>query len=246
MDLKNKVVIITGASGRIGKAMAMKFAGARASVVLCDRSEDKLKKLKDRIESDGGKAMVVKTDVTRLADFEKVISKTLTEYGSIDVLINNAGLMPPSLVEKIKIDKWEKMLEVNIKGVLNGAAAVMPTMCKNNSGHIINVSSSASQNYFPGRSVHCATKASVKMFSEGLRKKVASEYGINVTCIEPGTLDKGLFDSIADDDIPSKQKQMKELTKLEAEDISNSILYALNQPDRVNIKEVYSMQAKQG
>ncbi len=246
MNLKNKVVLITGASSGIGKATALKLAKEGASVVLCARSENELKKLKEKIESDGGKALVVKTDVTKPADFEKAVSQALAEYGSIDALVNNAGLMPLSYVEKLKTDEWEKMVDVNIKGVLNGVAAVLPTMRKNKSGHIINISSSAAHNYFPGGAVYCATKVAVKMFSEGLRKELTPQYGINVTSIEPGAVDTSLFETITDDDIKEKLKGMKQMTTLEAEDIANAIFYALNQPERVNVNDVYLMPTEQG
>lgn len=246
MDLKNKVVIITGASSGIGKATAIKLAGEGSSVVLCARSEDELKQLKDKIENDGGKALVVKTDVTKPADLQNAVSQTLEKYGTVDVLINNAGLMPLSYIEKLKTDEWEKMIDVNIKGVLNGVAAALPTMRKNKSGHIINISSSAAHNYFPGGAVYCATKIAVKMFSEGLRKELAPKYGINVTSIEPGAVDTSLFETITDDDIKEKLKGMKNMTTLEAEDIANAIFYALSQPDRVNINDVYIMPTEQG
>ncbi|MGM1055497.1 MAG: SDR family oxidoreductase [Bacteroidota bacterium] len=246
MDLKNKVVIITGASSGIGKATAMKLAKEGASVVLCARSVDELKKLKDKIENDGGKALVVKTDVTQPADFKNAVSQTLEKYGTVDVLINNAGLMPLSYIEKLKTDEWEKMIDVNIKGVLNGVAAILPTMRKNKSGHIINISSSAAHNYFPGGAVYSATKIAVKMFSEGLRKELAPQYGINVTSIEPGAVDTSLFETITDEDIKEKLKGMKGMTTMEAEDIANAIFYALSQPDRVNINDVYLMPTEQG
>ncbi|SEJ07909.1 NADP-dependent 3-hydroxy acid dehydrogenase YdfG [Cyclobacterium xiamenense] len=246
MDLKNKVVIITGASSGIGKATAVKLAKGGAAVVLCARNEAELTKLKDTIESSGGRALVVKTDVTKPAELENAVAKTLAEYGSIDVLINNAGLMPLSFVEKLKTDEWEKMVDVNIKGVLNGVAAVLPTMRTNKSGHIINISSSAAHNYFPGGAIYCATKVAVKMFSEGLRKELAPLYGINVTSIEPGAVNTSLFETITDDDIKEKLKGMSEMTTLEAEDIANAIFYALNQPDRVNINDVYLMPTAQG
>lgn len=246
MDLKNKIVIITGASSGIGNATAIKLAKEGASVVLCARSEDELNKLKDKIESGGGKALVVRTDVTKPADFEKAVSQTLATYGSIDVLINNAGLMPLSFVEKLKTDEWEKMVDVNLKGVLNGVAAVLPTMRTNKSGHIINISSSAAHNYFPGGAIYCATKVAVKMFSEGLRKELAPRYGINVTSIEPGAVNTSLFETITDDDIKEQLKGMKGMTTLEAQDIANAIFYALSQPDRVNINDVYLMPTEQG
>lgn len=246
MDLKNKVVIISGASSGIGKATALKLAKEGASVVLCARSEDELKELKGKIENDGGKALVVKTDVTKPTDFENAVSQTLEKYGNVDVLINNAGLMPLSYIEKLKTDEWEKMIDVNIKGVLNGVAAALPTMLKNKSGHIINISSSAAHNYFPGGAVYSATKIAVKMFSEGLRKELAPQYGINVTSIEPGAVDTSLFETITDEDIKEKLKGMKGMTSLESEDIANAIFYALSQPNRVNINDVYLMPTEQG
>lgn len=245
MDLKNKVVLITGASSGIGEATAMKLAGEGASVVLCARSEDELRKLKEKIEQAGGKALVAKTDVTKPDDFKNAVSKTLDAYGTVDALINNAGLMPLSYVEKLKTDEWDKMVDVNLKGVLNGVAAVLPTMRKKKSGHIINLSSSAAHNYFPGGAVYCATKAGVKMFCEGLRKELAVPYGINVTSIEPGAVDTNLFDTITDEDVKEKMKGLQKMTKLQAEDIANAIFYALSQPDRVNINDVYLMPTEQ-
>jgi NADP-dependent 3-hydroxy acid dehydrogenase YdfG len=190
--------------------------------------------------------LVAITDVTKPADFEKAVSQALDKYGSIDVLINNAGLMPLSYIEKLKTDEWDKMIDVNIKGVLNGVAAVLPTMRKNKSGHIINISSSAAHQYFPGGAVYSATKVAVKMFSEGLRQELAPTYGINVTSIEPGAVDTSLYETITDDDIKEKMKEMMEMTTLEAEDIANAIFYTLNQPDRVNINNVYLMPTEQG
>lgn len=246
MEIRNKVAIITGASSGIGKATAKKLAAEGARVVLCARSVDELEELKSEIEADGGEALVVETDVTRPSDFEKVVSKTKSMYGTIDILVNNAGLMPLSYIEKLKTDEWEKMVDVNIKGVLNGIAAVLPTLREKRGGHIINISSSAAHRYFPGGAVYCATKAAVKMFTEGLRQELAPEYGINVTSIEPGAVDTSLLETITDDDIKEKLQGMKEMNRLEAEDIADSIFYSLNQPERVNINDVYLMPTEQG
>ena len=138
MNLNGKVVLITGASSGIGESTAMKLSKEGATVVLCARSVDVLKELKIKIEGTGGKALVVKTDVTKPDDFKNAVSEALKKYGSVDVLLNNAGLMPLSYIEKLKTDEWDKMIDVNIKGVLNGVAAVLPTMQKQKSGHIIN------------------------------------------------------------------------------------------------------------
>lgn len=245
MDLKDKVVLITGASSGIGKSTAKKLAAEGASVILMARSEDELNELKATIEKEGGRALVSTGDVTKTSDFEKAISKAIATYGKIDGLINNAGLMPLSFVEKLKTDEWEKMVDVNIKGVLNGVAAILPKLKDNNGGHIINVSSMAAHRYFPGGAVYCATKAAVKMFSEGLRQELAPKYGINVTSIEPGAVATNLTETITDEDIKEKMQEMQEMQTLEADDIANAIFYALTQPDRVNINDVYIVPSEQ-
>ncbi len=245
MELKDKVVLITGASSGIGKATASKLASHGAKVVLMARSEDELRELKASIEHDGGQAMAIGGDVTKMSDFEKVVTKIMDSYGTLDVLVNNAGLMPLSFVEKLKTDEWEKMVDVNIKGVLNGVAAVLPSLKENKGGHIINISSMAAHRYFPGGAVYCATKAAVKMFSEGLRQELAPKYGINVTSIEPGAVATNLTDTITDEDIKEKMKGMQQMDTLESDDIANAIYYSLTQPERVNINDVYIVPSEQ-
>jgi NADP-dependent 3-hydroxy acid dehydrogenase YdfG len=245
MDIKNKVIIITGASSGIGEAAALKLSMNGAKVVLSARRKDKLNELKKTIENKGGEALVVIADVTKKVDMEKVVDKTLEEFGTVHAIINNAGLMPLSFVENLKTDEWEKMVDVNIKGVLNGVAAVLPTLIENKQGHIINISSVAAYKYFPGGAVYCATKAAVKMFSEGLRQELAPKYGICVTSIEPGAVATNLMDTITDEDIIGELSEMQKMTMLESEDIAEAIYYALTQPRRVNINDVYIMPTEQ-
>lgn len=245
MNVKDKVIVITGASSGIGKASAKKLAKEGAKVVLTARSEDKLNELKEEIEKKGGQVLVVVADVTKKEDFENIVEQTIKKFNKIHVLINNAGLMPLSYVEKFKTDEWNKMIDVNIKGVLNGIASVLPHLIENKEGHIINISSTAAYNYFPGGAVYCATKSAVKMFSEGLRKEISPKYGINVTSIEPGAVDTSLFETITDEDIKKEMKKMKEMTTLEAEDIADAIYYALSQPKRVNINDVHILPSEQ-
>tara|TARA_R110001592_G_scaffold99456_2_gene283431 strand:- start:1459 stop:2199 length:741 start_codon:yes stop_codon:yes gene_type:complete len=245
MDMKDKVVIITGASSGIGEATAIKLSKEGAKVVLSARREDKLNELKKTIENKGGEALVVIADVTKKADMEKLVSRTLEEYGNVDAIINNAGLMPLSFVKNMKTDEWEKMVDVNIKGVLNGVAAVLPTLIKNKQGHIINISSTAAYKYFPGGAVYCATKAAVKMFSDGLRQELAPAYGIHVSSIEPGAVATNLMDTITDKDVLDKLSGMQKMTMLEPEGIAEAIYYALSQPDRVDINNVYIMPTEQ-
>src|SRR6056297_649620 len=246
MSIKGKTIIITGASSGIGEATAKKLSQEGANVVLSARREDKLNSLKDEIVKNGGMALVVPADVTKKEDFKKVVSSTLEEFGSIDGIINNAGLMPLSYVKNLHTDEWDKMIDVNIKGVTNGVSAVLPTMMEQKSGNIINISSSAAHKYYPGGAVYCATKAAVKMFTEGLRAELAPHYGINVTSIDPGFVSTELTDTITDDEIKKDMEPMfKELTPLQAEDIAEAIYYSLSQPKRANINDVYIMPTDQ-
>ncbi len=172
--------------------------------------------------------------------------ETKKEFNSIDGLINNAGLMPLSYVKNLHTDEWDKMIDVNIKGVMNGVAAVLPTMMEQKSGNIINISSSAANKIYPGGAIYCATKSAVKMFSEGLRMELAPKFGINVTSIEPGFVDTELTDSITDDEIKEELlSNFKEMTPLEAQDIADAIYYSLTQPKRANVNDVFIMPTDQ-
>ena len=245
MKLENRVILVTGASSGIGKATSKKLAENGASVILMARSEDELQALKTDINKNGGKALVVKGDVTNKADFDNAVTKGVAEFGKIDGLINNAGLMPLSFIKKLKTDEWEQMVDVNIKGVLNGVAAVLPELLKQDGGDIINISSMAAHRYFPGGAVYCATKSAVKMFSEGLRQELTPEHNINVTSIEPGAVSTELTSTITDEDIKEMMQDMLEMETLESEDIAEAIYYALSQPKRVNINDVYIVPSEQ-
>lgn len=245
MKLDNRVIIITGASSGIGEATAKKLASDGAKVILMARRKEQLEKLKKEIEENGGQALVSPGDVTKKEDFKNTVTQGVEKFGKIDGLINNAGLMPLSYVEKLKTDEWEKMVDVNIKGVLNGVSSVLPQLKESGGGDIINISSMAANRYFPGGAVYCATKSAVKMFSEGLRQELAPKYGINVTSIEPGAVATELTDTITDEDIKEKMKEMQKMNTLESEDIANAIHYALTQPKRVNINDVYIVPSEQ-
>ena len=154
--------------------------------------------------------------------------------------------MPLSYVKNLHTDEWDKMIDVNIKGVTNGVSAVIPTMMEQKSGNIVNISSSAAHKYYPGGAVYCATKAAVRMFTEGLRAELAPHYGINVTSIDPGFVSTELTDTITDDEIKKDMEPMfKELTPLQAEDIAETIYYSLSQPKRANVNDVYIMPTDQ-
>lgn len=247
MKMKGKTVIITGASSGIGEATALKLAKEGVNVVLTARREEKLNELKSKIDKENaGKALVVPGDVTSKEDFKNLVEKTKKEFDSIDGLINNAGLMPLSYVKNLHTDEWDTMVDVNIKGVLNGVAAVLPTMMDQKSGNIINISSSAGRKIYPGGAVYCATKSAVRMFSEGLRQELAPNFNINVTSIEPGFVDTELTGTITDEEIKEGLlSNFEDMTPLEAEDIAEAIYYSLSQPKRANINDVYIMPTDQ-
>lgn len=247
MSIKGKTIIITGASSGIGEATALKLAKEGANVVLTARSEDKLIDLQKKIEKENaGKALVVPADVTKKEDLKNVVDKTKEEFESIDGLINNAGIMPLSYVKNLHTDEWDQMVDVNIKGVLNGVSAVLPTMMEQKSGNIINISSSAGRKIYPGGAVYCATKSAVRMFSEGLRQELAPNFNINITSIEPGFVDTSLTETITDEEITEDLlSNFEKMTPLEAEDIAEAIFYSLTQPKRANINDVYIMPTEQ-
>lgn len=245
MDITDKVAIVTGASSGIGEATAKALAKKGCKVVLAARRKERLEKLKKEIEQDGGKALVVETDVTKRSDCKQLAEATKKEFGRIDILVNNAGLMPLSFVKKLKEDEWEKMVDVNIKGVLNCTAAVLPSMQEQKGGHMVNISSVAGRKNFPGGAVYCATKFAVRAFSEGLRMELAPSENIRVTIIEPGAVTTELPETITDEDILQGFEKMKEMTFLESEDIAESIAYAVSQPNRVNVAEILVMPTEQ-
>ena len=238
MSLENKTVIITGASSGIGEATAKKLAGAGAKVVITARRTERLNELKETIEKDGGTALVVTEDVTSKEDWKNIVEKTHETFGKVDVLVNNAGLMPLSFVENLKTDEWDTMVDVNIKGVLNGVASVVPDMKENKSGHIINISSVAGRKIMPAGSVYCATKYAVRALSEGIRLEMGPKYNTKVTSIEPGFVATELTQTITDDDVQDMLSQFADLKTLEAEDIANSIHYALTQPEHSSVNEI--------
>lgn len=237
-NIKDKVVIITGASSGIGEATAKELASKGAKVVLAARREDRLKKLQEEIKSNGGQAIYKVTDVTSLQQMEELAAYTLKEFGKIDVLVNNAGLMPQSFLAENKVDEWDRMIDVNIKGVLYAIAAIVPSMRKSKSGHVINLSSVAGHKIFPGGTVYCGTKFAVKAISEGLRQEEAmSGTNIRVTNISPGAVTSELLETISD---PKMKAGMEEFYKIaiDADSIARAIAFAIEQPSDVDINEM--------
>ncbi|RVJ73406.1 SDR family oxidoreductase [Sinorhizobium meliloti] len=246
-NLNGKIALVTGASSGIGAATAAKLAEAGARVGIAARRTEKLEDLKKQIEAKGGGALVIEMDVVDAPSIEAGVRKLIAAYGSIDILVNNAGLMPLSDIDQFKVDEWHRMVDVNVKGVLNTTAAVLPQMIKQHSGHIFNMSSIAGRKVFKGLSVYCATKHAVTAFSDGLRMEVGQKHNIRVTCIQPGAVATELYDHITD---PSYRKQMDELagqmTFLKGDDIGATIVFAAQAPAHVDVAELFVLPVEQG
>lgn len=236
--IKNKVVIVTGASSGIGYATALELSKAGAKVAAGARRVEKLETLKNEVQKYGGEIIVKKLDVTKKEDCDSFINLVTKKWNRIDILINNAGIMPLSFFKNLKISEWEQMIDVNLKGVLYCTAAVIPFMITKKSGHIVNISSVAGRIVFPAGSVYCATKHAVTAFSEGLRQELSQRYNIKVTCIEPGVVSTELPNTITDKSLESFVESVKEMESLNADDIANAIRYSLDSPQYLNINEI--------
>jgi NADP-dependent 3-hydroxy acid dehydrogenase YdfG len=235
-NIQDKVVIITGASSGIGEAAVKELSSKGAKLVLAARREDRLQKLQEEIEKNGGKAVYKVTDVTSHEQMEELAEYTLKEFGKIDVMINNAGLMPLSPLHQKKINEWDTMIDVNIKGVLYGIAAVLPSMRERKSGHIINVSSVAGHLIGPAGSVYSATKFAVRAITEGLRKEEGGN-NIRTTIISPGAVASELPETISDAGLKSAIDDFYQVA-IGTENIARAIAFAIEQPAEVAINEM--------
>ncbi|MEH7158722.1 SDR family oxidoreductase [Neobacillus drentensis] len=236
-NIQNKVVIITGASSGIGEATAKELASKGAKLVLAARREERLKKLQEVIQNSGGQAIFKVTDVASHGQMEELAEYALKEFGKIDVMVNNAGVMPLSPVHQKKINEWDTMIDVNIKGVLYGIAAVIPSMRERKEGHIINVSSIAGHLVFPASAVYSGTKFAVRSITEGLRIEEASN-NIRTTIISPGTITTELLEAISDPELKSAIVEDCKSNGIEPASIARAIGFAIEQPSDVAINEM--------
>ncbi|MFL6381091.1 MAG: SDR family oxidoreductase [Nitrososphaeraceae archaeon] len=242
----NKVAIVTGASSGIGYATSLALSKAGIRVAVGARRMDRLQEIEKQIvrngdERRGGEGEIFiqrKLDVTSKSDCDSFVDTVAKKWGRVDILINNAGLMPLSHFKNCKVKEWEQMIDVNIKGVLYCTSAVIPYMLDKKSGHIVNISSVAGRIVFAGGSVYCATKHAITAFSEGLRKELSPEYNIRVTCIEPGAVSTELLETITDESMSKFIEASKSMERLQSEDIANAILYAIQAPNHVNVNEI--------
>jgi NADP-dependent 3-hydroxy acid dehydrogenase YdfG len=240
--IKDKVVVITGASSGLGEAAARRLAQGGAKLVLGARRLDRLQALATALSLEP--AAAVQTDVGKYDDVKHLVDHAVKLHGRVDVIINNAGLMPQSLLEGLKIDEWDRMIDVNIKGVLYGIAAALPVMKAQKSGHIINVSSVAGHKVRPGSTVYSATKSAVRVISEGLRQEVKA-YNIRTTIISPGAVESELPDTITDPDIGARVSQFYKDVAIPADSFARVVEFAMSQPDDVDINEILFRPTRQ-
>ncbi len=243
-NIEGKVVVITGASSGLGQATARNLSAQGASVVLGARRADRIQSLAAELTSRGGKALAVVTDVTRRDQVERLVDSAVKTYGRIDVMINNAGLMPHSLLERLKVDEWDRMIDVNIKGVLYGIAAALPHMMRQKAGHVINVSSVAGHKVTHAGAVYCATKHAVRALSEGLRQEV-KPHNIRTTVISPGAVATELPDSISEPDVSESIHKFYEMYAIPADSFARAVAFAMSQPDDVDVNEILFRPTKQ-
>jgi NADP-dependent 3-hydroxy acid dehydrogenase YdfG len=232
--MANKVVLITGASSGIGEATARVLAANGAKVVLGARRTERLEKIVAEIRAKGGVAEFRALDVAERGNVQECVDFAHDRLGRVDVIFNNAGVMPVSPMNALKVDEWDRIIDVNIKGVLNGIAAVLPIMERQGSGHIINTASTGAHAVGGQFGVYCASKYAVRAISEGLRQEMSQ---IRVTVISPGVTESELGHDITVKDTAKAVSQLRSIA-LDTTAIANAVLYAISQPDDVDVNEM--------
>jgi len=234
-DVKGKVVAITGASSGIGEAAGRLLAESGAKVILGARRADRLEAIAADIRKNKGEAELQVIDVSKREDLTSFVNKAQDRFGRLDVLISNAGLMPLSPLDDLKVDEWDRMIDVNIKGVLYGIAAALPVFRKQGSGHFINVSSVAGHRVGPNGAVYSGTKFAVRAISEGLRQEAGDK--IRVTIISSGAVESELAETISNPDVKKRIQDYRKMA-IPAEAIASAMAYAIGQPSNVDVNEI--------
>jgi NADP-dependent 3-hydroxy acid dehydrogenase YdfG len=236
-NIKGKVIVITGASSGLGEETARHLSAQGAAVALGARRADRIESLAAEINKNGGRAIALATDVTQREQVQELVDSAVEQYGRVDVMLNSAGIMPLSPLERLNVDEWDQMIDINLKGVLYGIAAALPHMKKQKSGHIINVSSVAGHKLFPGSAVYSATKFGVRALTEGLRQEV-KPYNIRTTIISPGAVKTELLDHISEKDIQQANQDYVGKVGVTPDAFARIIAFAISQPEEVDINEV--------
>jgi NADP-dependent 3-hydroxy acid dehydrogenase YdfG len=232
--IEGKVIAITGASSGIGEAAARVLSAAGARVVAGARRVDRLERLAQEVNASGGSIRTRPLDVTDRSSVEGFAAYANMEFGRLDGIINNAGIMPLSPMAAVKVDEWDRMVDVNIKGVLYGIAAALPIMKAQGFGHVINIASTGGHRVSPTAAVYCATKYAVRAISEGLRQE---EQDIRVTIISPGVTTSELAETISDESAREVMREWRAVA-ISADAVANAILYALSEPQDVDVSEI--------
>ncbi len=234
--IANKVVAITGASSGIGEATALLLAARGARVVLGARGSARLAALAARIAAAGGDAVALSTDVRRRADLVALVALARSRYGKLDVLINNAGVMPISPFDDLRVEDWETMIDVNIKGVLYGIAAALPVFREQGYGQFVNTASTAAQRIVPTQSVYAGTKMAVRAISEGLRQEAGDS--LRVTIVSPGMTQTNAADSMTDPEVRARIRERQATIGMPPDAVARAIAFAIAQPDGVDVGEI--------
>jgi NADP-dependent 3-hydroxy acid dehydrogenase YdfG len=234
--IKGKVVVITGASSGIGEATALLLAGRGAKVVLGARGPERLAALADRIVGAGGEAAYATTDVKRRQDLTALVTLACERYGKVDVLVNNAGVMPISPLDDLRVEDWEEMIDVNIKGVLYGIAAALPVFRTQGFGHFVNTASTAGLKTVPNMSVYSGTKFAVRAISEGLRQEAGDT--LRVTIISPGMVRTNFAEGVTNQTVKAQLEQSRDTFAMAPDAIARAIAFAIEQPPDVDVNEI--------
>lgn len=232
---RGKVMAVTGASSGIGRATALALAERGAAVVLGARRSDRIEQLAAEIRQNGGRAVGVPTDVRRREDLVRLVDTAVTEFGRLDVLVNNAGIGPVSLLEELRVDEWDDMIDVNLRGVLYGIAAALPVFRRQAAGHLVTVASTAAYRTVPGQAVYAATKTAVRTVCEGLRQEVGD---LRVTVVSPGFVHTDFVNAVADPEARAALLASRDAMALDPAAIADAIAYAITQPDQVDVNEI--------
>jgi NADP-dependent 3-hydroxy acid dehydrogenase YdfG len=236
-EVKGKIVVITGASSGIGEATAVLLAERGARVVLGARGPERLKSLADRITRSGGEVASAVTDVRKRADLSALVALACEKFGKLDVIFNNAGVMPVSPLKELRVDDWDQMIDVNIKGVLYGIAAALPVFRKQGFGHFINTASTAAHKTVPNQSVYSGTKFAVRAISDGLRQEVAEEK-LRVTIISPGFTRTNFADGVTNEEVKAQLAASRDKFAMPPEAVARAVAFAIEQPAEVDVAEI--------
>lgn len=235
-SLKDKVIAITGAGSGIGEATALLLAAGGAKVVLAARRTNRLEALAARITAAGGEAAYIQTDVKQRSDLARLVAFSCERYGQLDVLISNAGVGPISLMDELRVEDWDDMIDINIKGMLYGITAALPVFRKQGSGHFVNIASTAGHRVVPTMAVYAGTKFAVRAISEGLRQEAGDK--LRVTIISPGFIHTDFAESMTNPGIKAQMLEQRDKIAIPPDAIARAIAFAIEQPANVDVGEI--------